>query len=272
MHTTASTDRTSDYISDVPAPLTNSPVLNSYLETLRPRLEPRTLAGYAQDLRLVATSNHLENWPNEYISWRLTSAVSRRTINLEVQAWNSFLRWAGNPCPPWKPLKHVPSKVRRSLTGEEIDRLARASGKRWPAWKAYLLTGCRLSELRDITHDEIDLESRTLTIRDAKRGDRIRAVPIHTEALNIFENWETLRASLPSNLSRAFRKDARKANIRGIDLHCLRVTFITRLIQGGTNPQSVQRLAGHSNITTTLRYYLRCPHKDDRVALERLTI
>ena len=33
-----------------------------------------------------------------------------------------------------------------------------------------------------------------------------------------------------------------------------------------------QRLAGHSNITTTLRYYLRCPHKDDQIALERLTI
>lgn len=273
MDTITSTTRTSDYISDVPAPLTNSPVLNNYLETLRPRLELSTLKGYAQDLRMVATSGrHLENWPQEYVAWRLTSKVSRRTINLEVQAWNGFLRWQGQEPPPWKPLKHIPSKVRRSLTGEEIDRLASSSGMRWPIWKAYLLTGARKSELQSLLQEDIDLESRTLTIKDAKRGDRIRAVPIHSEALEIFRTWETVRSTFTSNLSRAFRKDARKANIRGVDLHCLRVTFITKLIQAGTNPQTVQRLAGHSNITTTLRYYLRCPHKDDRVALERLTL
>ena len=277
MNTTSSMPRTSDNTSDVhprrDAPLTNSPVLNNYLEALRPRLEQSTLKGYAQDLRLVTSSGkNLTNWPQDYVSWRLASAVSRRTINLEVQAWNSFLRWQGKEPPTWKPLKHVPSKIRRSLTGEEIDRLARASKARWPVWKAYLLTGARMSELQNLLQEDIDLESRTLTIRDAKRGERIRAVPIHSEALDIFENWETLRNALPSNLSRTFRRDSRKANIKGIDLHCLRVTFITRLIQGGTNPQTVQRLAGHSNITTTLRYYLRCPHKDDQIALERLTI
>lgn len=269
MDAITSTTRTSDYTSDVRLPED----VKAYLDHLRPRLESSTLGGYAQDLRLVATSgHHLENWPQDYVAWRLTSKVSKRTINLEVQAWNSFLRWAGKPCPPWKPLRHVPSKVRRSLTGEEIDRLARASSKRWPIWKAYLLTGCRKSELEALATEDIDLESKTLTIRDAKRGDKIRAVPIHSEALDIFTTWTNVQDSMPSNLSRAFQKDARKANIKGVDLHCLRVTFITRLIQGGTNPQTVQRLAGHSNITTTLRYYLRCPHKDDRVALERLTI
>lgn len=273
MDTAPSTTRTSDYISDVPAPLTNSPVLNNYLEALRPRLELSTLKGYAQDLRLVATSGrHLENWPHGYVSWRLTSKISRRTINLEIQAWNGFLRWQGKEPPTWKPLKHIPSKIRRSLTGEEIDRLALASKARWPIWKAYLLTGARKSELETLEPEDIDLESKTLTIRDAKRGDKIRAVPIHSEALDIFSTWENVRTLMPTNLSRAFRRDALKAHIRGVDLHCLRVTFITRLIQGGTNPQTVQRLAGHSNITTTLRYYLRCPHKDDRVALERLTI
>ena len=280
MHTITSTPRTSDSTSDVPAPLTNSPGLNDYLEALRPRLELSTLKGYAQDLRDVYKWTSIYNklsWPEDYVKIRLLETpyqkkASRRTINLEVQAWNSFLRWQGKEPPTWKPLKHVPGKVRRSLTGEEIDRLARASKARWPVWKAYLLTGARMSELQGLSAEDIDLESKTLTIRDAKRGERIRAVPIHSEALNVFENWETLSRTLPSNLSRAFRRDSRKANIKGIDLHCLRVTFITRLIQGGTNPKTVKRLAGHSNITTTLRYYLRCPHKDDRTALERLTI
>lgn len=269
MDTIASTTRTSDCTSDVHLPED----VHAYLEHLKPRLELSTLKGYAQDLRLVATSGkHLQNWPQDYVAWRLASKVSRRTINLEVQTWHAFLKWQGKEPQPWKPLKHVPSKIRRSLTGEEIDRLALTSKARWPIWKAYLLTGARKSELEALAPEDIDLESKTLTIRDAKRGDRIRAVPIHSEALNTFNRWTDVRAPIPSNLSRTFRRDALKAHIKGIDLHCLRVTFITRLIQGGTNPQTVQRLAGHSNITTTLRYYLRCPHKDDRVALERLTI
>lgn len=257
----------SDSTSDVHLPGD----VHAYLEHLSPRLEPRTLAGYRQDLLKVFHLN-LGNWPADYVHFRLDQGASKRTINLEVQAWHGFIRWQGQEPPPWKPLRHIPQKVRRALCSEEIDRLARASGFRWKIWKAYLLTGARKSELQNLLQEDIDLESRTLTIRDAKRKDRTRAIPIHTDALEIFRRWEDVHALMPVSLSRTFARDAKKAGIRGIDLHCTRVTFITRLIRAGVDLQTVQKLAGHTNIMTTLKYYLKCSHPNDRVAMERLTI
>ena len=39
-----------------------------------------------------------------------------------------------------------------------------------------------------------------------------------------------------------------------IDPHLLRHTFITRLIENGADPISVQEIVGHANIKTLLKY------------------
>jgi len=39
------------------------------------------------------------------------------------------------------------------------------------------------------------------------------------------------------------------------DLHSLRHTFISKLIEAGVDPKTVQEIAGHSDIHTTLTYY-----------------
>ena len=46
--------------------------------------------------------------------------------------------------------------------------------------------------------------------------------------------------------------------IKKIDVHALRYTFITELIARGTDPKTVQYLAGHSDIQTTLNIYAQC--------------
>jgi integrase len=142
--------------------------------------------------------------------------------------------------------------------------------KRPLLWKAYLFTGARLSELRDLDVVDIDMEGLAVVFKDAKRKDRERVVPIHSAVVDIFRNWAGLRSSLPRDVGGAFRRDARRAGIKGVDLHCLRVTFITRLTKGGADLQVAQRLAGHANIMTTLQYYLKCVHPDVRSALERI--
>ena len=39
-----------------------------------------------------------------------------------------------------------------------------------------------------------------------------------------------------------------------IDPHLLRHTFITRLIENGADPISVQEIVGHASLQTTMRY------------------
>jgi integrase/recombinase XerD len=134
-------------------------------------------------------------------------------------------------------------------------------------------SGLRVSELVALGADDVDLQERV--VRCAGRGDRHRVVPIAERAA----------AALGSYLERgrpvmANQKDDRAlfVNPRGVRLtrqglwliikeyvkeagiatpvtpHTLRHSFAAHMVARGADLQNVQRLLGHSNITTTQVY------------------
>ena len=52
--------------------------------------------------------------------------------------------------------------------------------------------------------------------------------------------------------------------------HNLRDTFITNLLVTGTDPKTVQSLAGHANMQTTMKYYAMVRAKSQVSAIDRL--
>lgn len=58
-----------------------------------------------------------------------------------------------------------------------------------------------------------------------------------------------------SNLIRRLRRVLEKNDMRSIKFHDLRHTYATRLFELNENPKTVQKLLGHSNISTTLDTY-----------------
>ena len=54
----------------------------------------------------------------------------------------------------------------------------------------------------------------------------------------------------------------KKSNIEYRQFHSLRHTYATRLFEAGVHPKTVQKLMGHSDITTTLNIYT---HVDEDV-------
>lgn len=60
------------------------------------------------------------------------------------------------------------------------------------------------------------------------------------------------------NFSRPFQRILRRAKISDGTYHDLRSTAITRWLLAGLAPQEVQRLAGHSDIQTTMYFYAAC--------------
>lgn len=66
-------------------------------------------------------------------------------------------------------------------------------------------------------------------------------------------------------------KRARQAKIKSVSPHDLRRSFITHLLDGGADALSVQKLAGHANTQTTLRYDRR-DEKAKRKAVEVLYV
>ena len=58
-----------------------------------------------------------------------------------------------------------------------------------------------------------------------------------------------------SNTAKKRAAIVKDAEIPHITIHDLRRTGITRALLAGVPPITVQKLAGHRNITTTMRYY-----------------
>ncbi|MFR8041552.1 tyrosine-type recombinase/integrase [Clostridium butyricum] len=64
------------------------------------------------------------------------------------------------------------------------------------------------------------------------------------------------------NLIRIYKNLLKKSNIEYRKFHSLRHTYATRLFEAGVHPKTVQKLMGHSDITTTLNIYT---HVDEDV-------
>jgi len=137
-------------------------------------------------------------------------------------------------------------------------------------------TGMRLSELRGISRDTIDLLSNQVKVRGKGRKERI--LPLGDRASLALRNYEAKRDELLRHIglkgdrtafflsSRGKRISVRaiqNAVVQMINLvsenadlstHSLRHTFATHLLDAGADLRAVQELLGHASISTTQIY------------------
>lgn len=135
-------------------------------------------------------------------------------------------------------------------------------------------TGARISELCQLTLDDIDISSRS--VRLYGKGGKTRVVPFGTNAAAALERYlvrarpsfvrvttNTVflnRKGLSLGRQSAFNavaRCARLAHIRqAVSPHTLRHCFATHLLEGGADVRIVQELLGHASVTTTQIYTL----------------
>ena len=65
-----------------------------------------------------------------------------------------------------------------------------------------------------------------------------------------------VRRDPDNNFSRSIGSLFHKSEVRDATFHDLRRTCITEWLENGLHPHEVMRLAGHSNISTTMKYYV----------------
>lgn len=208
------------------------------------------------------------------------------TVNNVVGLLVRILRYAVEVellerAPRIRRLKTMPSPF-DFLIFEELDRLC-DSAEREPVLLAAVLLGAhaglRRGELMGLRWEDVDLKASTpqLTVRrsrwqgvvTAPKGGRERKLPLTERLLRALRSvrslnpgvlchadgtpwsWRTMRHALP--------RLCKRAGLRSIGWHSLRHTFCSHLAMRGATPKAIQELAGHADLSTTLRYMHLAP-------------
>lgn len=158
-------------------------------------------------------------------------------------------------------------RPRRDLSPDEVRALlAAAEGEYRARWAVLLYSGLRGDNAASLRWDWIDFARHTLTIpRSEFKTNRDTVIPLHPTLAAILQEWQATgswkgETVFPSKTLAAIRRklerDCKTAGIdtEGVDLHALRHTFASALLNAGTPIEQISRLLGHKNIETTQRY------------------
>jgi len=158
---------------------------------------------------------------------------------------------------------------------EDIEKAKSAFRKR-ALWRfkifvEFLLnTGLRRQEALDLRWENIDEENGNISVEHTKTGTT-RVIPLNTDARRCIEEvGEELFCSFKARyVSGEFQKYLERANITGMKLHSLRHTFATNLVRKRKSIAAIQKLLGHLNMQTTLKY-AKVEDEEMRDAVESL--
>jgi len=179
------------------------------------------------------------------------------------------------------PVKGTTLPRGRALDGGELRQLFRVcaedtsvAGRRDAALLAVLYgAGIRRSEAVGLDASDFNARTGELRIRGGK-GNKQRLAYATGGTLRALDAWLTIRKDSDGPLFLGvnkggklgkgrlteqavyvmLKKRAEQARIGHVSPHDLRRSFVSDLIDAGADVSSVQQLAGHANIATTLRY------------------
>lgn len=132
------------------------------------------------------------------------------------------------------------------------------------ALRLLLLTGARKSEILRARWENVHLDQRLLVVPLSKSG-RPRRIPLSQEAVAVIRAVRR-KPGLPwlfpgraaerplSDLYVFWNRLRRRLGLADVRVHDLRHTFASFLVNAGRSLYEVQRLLGHSDPRTTMRY------------------
>jgi integrase len=187
------------------------------------------------------------------------------------------------------------------LTKEEGERLLVTAkdhfGEHYPVFFTALRTAARQGELIGLMWDDIDAHGGFLTIRrtvvngeaNTPKNGKSRRVPMSPQLVELLKGHKKKLAAAalaagkrmspwvfpsptghlmdPSKLRRELAAALKKAGLRAVTFHSLRHSALTTMAEAGVPMPVLQKIAGHSSIAVTARYYLHVKPEDHRGAV-----
>jgi site-specific recombinase XerD len=238
-----------------------------------------------QKLTAIHVRHFLWYLASESHRWNSTSPAARRQasstiVNGYFRALRTFFNWLEREEliieNPFKNLKtpKIDKKVIQALSLTEIDNLFKVcSGKSALDIRnkailcLFLDTGLRVSELTNLTIDDVNMDDGSILVRRGKGGKQ-RVVRIGTKAQKALWKYVTLYRKGNSDklfLNRSggaigllglkilIKRLGDKARVK-VHPHQLRHTFAISFLRAGGDVFSLQYLLGHSTLSMTQRY------------------
>jgi integrase len=125
------------------------------------------------------------------------------------------------------------------------------------------LTGCRKSEVLNLTWAQVDLDTRQLRLATSKEGYSIRplgqaavdllsALPRHATSDMVIASRVAGGAYI--SLPKAWLRIAKRAKLKDVTLHTFRHSFATTANMLGCSEATIAAMIGHSRGTMTSHY------------------
>jgi len=226
----------------------------------------------------------------DYKHYRKGQRAKGKTLNIELQTlrnmFNKALKWGycnNNPTEGVALLRTDKNEEPRFLIRDECDKLLKNCGDElYPVFFIFLNTGMRKSELLNLEWRDVDFERKRIRIRVKdgwKPKTRERDIPFNGRVSGVLKMLKgKSEGSLvftdehgnkigKNRLRRRLMRITKKCGFPDVTkLHSLRHTFAARLIMNGAPLPTVQKLMGHSDISTTMIYsHLTPDHISDTI-------
>lgn len=221
---------------------------------------------------------------------------SQQTANHYLTVLKTFCNWAissrklpGCHLLFLKRVKVTDAAQRRALSAAELAKVVKAATKgelafgltgpqRSILYRVAANTGFRASELASLIPSSFCLSGNSpyiqLNAANAKNRQKVEqplpkglVAPLRRFLKDIEKGERVWPGNWHQNAARMIRIDAEKAEVKDLDFHCLRVSFITNLARSGVHPKVAQELARHSDINLTMKYYTKLKRDELAAAL-----
>jgi len=233
------------------------------MNVAKPRTVRRRLATLKSMFSSLERCGNLKNNPlagfrsEVKVGSIIPRTVARATVKLLLQS-------------PRKEVAQEPAKRKRSIRETALIEIL-------------FSTGMRVSEVVATNIGDVDMERLVISVRG--KGNREREIPIVCDAFQealsqylaerrlndvkpddpVFINRRGGRMS-DQSVRAVLRRHATRIGARRITPHMLRHTLATLLLEDGVDLRHIQRLLGHSSITTTI-IYVHVSERSQRKAL-----
>ena len=234
---------------------------------------------------------------------RVADAISPYTVNKYLRTLQSILARAvrrgyakvnpfiGNRKALWVAEPEPTPKI--LAAGDYQKIVAACPDDRWRAICAIAYyAGLRKGEIVSLEWDDIDFDNNILHVRNKEnhltKSRKIRSIPMAQQIVQalrkllpgVFQSRYVCRNAagnqIRNNFHRAFQKIVTRAGLLGsqgepaFSIHDLRRSCATELLRQGVPPKTAQKIMGHADLSTTMKYYCGVQDQDLRDAIAKL--